>query len=81
MSNGDELRASALAAWPWPDKPRPETDPVMIFRMAEWYPSVRDQLVRTRLTTAVKVFQLNAELSNAYANAASEVLEQVGAAK
>lgn len=84
MSNGSDERLAALAAnkMEWPGGGYgPATDPMRMFHMIEWYPSIRDQLVRTRLNTAATVFRSHANIANAYAEAAEKVLEQFDAMK
>lgn len=81
MSNGSDERLTALADWKWPDDFGPATDPMRMFRMIDWYPSIRDQLIRTRLTTAATIFSSHAKIANAHAEAAKQVLEQLDSMK
>ena len=77
MPNGIEERIGALAP-EWKLPPGGEaTDPVEMFKMVEWYPSIRDALVKTRLNTVATVYSSRAAISSAYADAAKQVLEQL----
>ncbi len=81
MSNGTDERIAALAThqMEWPGDYGPQTDPMRMLRIVEWYPTLRDQLVRTRLNTLATVFNSHATIANAYADAAKQIVEQLDA--
>ena len=81
MSNGSNERLTELADWSWPDIYGPKTDPVRMFRIIEWYPAIKDKVVRTRLNTVATVFSAQAEIANSYSGAAKEILKQIDAIK
>lgn len=74
MSNGIEERIQALAPeWRFPKEIGPKTDPVEMFRMIDWYPALRHDLVRLRLQMVAKTYSSYAEINKTYAKAAEEV--------
>lgn len=74
MSNGIEERIEALAPeWRFPKEPGPKTDPVEMFRMIDWYPALKLDLVRLRLKMVATTYHSHAEINNSYAQAAEEV--------
>lgn len=81
MSNGEERIEALIPEWRWPDKPGPKTDPVEMFRMIEWYPSARNELVKLRLRNLAQTYTKYAELNQVYADTANAVSELIAGIK